>query len=75
MNQTDVTVEALFEAIGHAGFGIARGIREGDIDLGERASSALLNALAMLPQELRDSCVSALTDRSQLAPALQVLAL
>lgn len=71
----EVTVDGLFDAIGFAGHDIARAIREDDADLGERASSALCNALGMLPDPLRQSLIGALVDRSQLAPILQGMAL
>jgi hypothetical protein len=70
-----VTVESLFEAIGYAGRDLAKAIRENDSDLGVGASSALANALGMLPQELRDDLVAALTDRDLLAAPLRALAL
>jgi len=71
----EVTLEGLFDAIGCAGHDIAKAMRENDHELGVGASSALANALGMLPQTLRDDLVVALTDRSQLEPMLQELAL
>ncbi len=75
MSLPEVTVASLFESIGQAGFDIARAMREHNDALGTGASSALLNALAMLPKELRDDLIEGMTDRSHLSPILQELAL
>lgn len=75
MTAPEITLEGLFDAIGCAGHDIAKAMREQDRALGEGASCALANALGMLPQELRDHLVRALTDRSLLAPHLQEIAL
>ncbi len=73
--ERSVTVPELFACIGRAASEMSVAMEANDRELGEGATSVFLNALAMLPEELRVDLRAALSDRSGLHPRLQRLAL
>ena len=58
---SDITMGETFEVIGLAALDVARAIEAQDNDMGERASSAFLDALSLLPGDLRATVVEAVT--------------